>query len=215
MPLAESAYERLRNMILSGELAPGSGITESGIVERLAIGKTPVREAMRRLVLEGLLDVTPRMGYTVAGISIAHVLELFDLLTIVEVAAAQAAAEHLDDAALQRLEALGDIGYDPDDDVSMLRFIESNAAFHNTIATASGNRRLADLIARLMTESRRFAQIANLSGAHGQAVTSQHKSIVDALRSGNRERIADAVGAHLRHSAALVLDSLHAVSAAD
>ena len=215
MQLAESAYTQLRNMILSGELAPGLGITESGIVERLAIGKTPVREAMRRLVLEGLLDVTPRLGYTVAGISLDHVMELFDLLTIVEVAAAQASAGNLDDLMLQRLDALSDIGYDPDDHDSMVRFISSNAEFHITIAQGSGNRRLADLIALLMTESRRFAQIANLSGAHGQAVTEQHKAIVSALRTRDRNRIADAVTAHLRQSASLVLDSLHEVSVAD
>ena len=65
MPLADSAYILLRNMIISGELAPDSAITENSIVERLAIGKTPVREAMRRLVLEGLLNVTPRLGYVV------------------------------------------------------------------------------------------------------------------------------------------------------
>lgn len=137
-------------------------------MERLTIGKTPVREAMRCLVLEGLLDVTPRLGYAVAGISLDHVMELFDLLTIVEVAAAQASAENLDDLRLQRLNALGDIGYDPDDDDSMVRFTESNAEFHTTIAQGSGNRRLADLIALLMTECCRFAQNANLSVSTGR-----------------------------------------------
>ena len=138
MPLAESAYEKLRNMIFTGELPPESAITENSIVDRLAIGKTPVREAMRRLVLEGLLDVTPRLGYTVTAITRSDVEDLFQLRVINEVAAAQLAADRLDEAAFARLAELSRTGYNPEDRESMLTYIRVNAEFHDIIARASG-----------------------------------------------------------------------------
>ncbi len=214
MPLAESAYTQLRQLILTGELAPECAITENSIVERLAIGKTPVREAMRRLVLEGLLDVTPRLGYTVVGISQQDVDDLFQLRVITEVAAAQLAIERISDGALDRLEELGTVGYDPHDPDSLLEYTRVNAEFHDIIGSLSGNRRLADLVTRLMTESRRFVQVANLTGNHGREVIAQHKAIVDALRAGDRDAVAEAVRAHVTDSWTLVLDSIGATSAA-
>lgn len=197
MPLAQAAYEKLRNMILTGELPPESAITENSIVDRLAIGKTPVREAMRRLVLEGLLGVTPRLGYTVSAITLIDIEDLFQLRVINEVAAAQLAADRLDEAAFTRLSELSTIGYDPDDRESMLTYIRVNAEFHDIIARASGNARLADLIDRLMQESRRFIQIAILSDSHGHHVIDQHAEIVAALRSRDHDAIAQAVRVHV------------------
>lgn len=212
MPLADDAYTRLRNLILSGELAPNSAITENAIVDRLAIGKTPVREAMRRLVLEGLLDVVPRLGYTVVGMSRKDVDDLFHLRVVTEVAAALAAMEHLDGAAIARLDELSQVGYEPDDPESLGRYALINAEFHDIIGRASGNRRLADLIERLMLESRRFVQVANLSAEHGREMAVQHQAIVDAFRSGDKDALAEAVRLHVTDSWTLVLDSLLAQS---
>jgi GntR family transcriptional regulator, rspAB operon transcriptional repressor len=213
MPLAQSAYERLRNMILTGELPPESAITENSIVDRLAIGKTPVREAMRRLVLEGLLDVTPRLGYTVTAITAADVDELFQLRVVMEVAAAQLAVDRIDDAALTRLSELSTIGYDPDDRDSMITYVAINSEFHDIIARASGNRRLAELIARMMQESRRFIQIAILNEEHGRRVIEQHEAIVDALRARDRDAVADAVRLHVEDGLQMTRDSLIAAHA--
>lgn len=208
MQLADSAYTILRNMILTGELPPESAITENSIVDRLAIGKTPVREAMRRLVLEGLLEVTPRLGYTVAGITRSDIDNLFQLREINEVAAALLAMDRLTEAQLDRLTELSAVGYVPDDRESLIEYIAVNAEFHRIIAGASGNERLAALIERLMQESRRFIQIAILSEEHGQLVVDQHMAIVDALRVRDRDALAEAVRAHVLDGHTVTLDSL-------
>jgi GntR family transcriptional regulator, rspAB operon transcriptional repressor len=212
MPLAQSAYERLRNMILTGELPPESAITENSIVDRLAIGKTPVREAMRRLVLEGLLDVTPRLGYTVTAITAEDVDELFQLRVIMEVAAARLAIDHIDDAALNRLSELSSIGYDPGNHDSMVTYVAINAEFHDIIARASQNRRLAELISRMMQESRRFIQVAILNEEHGRRVTEQHVAIVEALRARDRDAVAEAVRLHVEDGLHTTRDSLIATA---
>ena len=210
MPLAESAYIILRNMILTGELPPESMITENSIVDRLAIGKTPVREAMRRLVLEGLLEVTPRLGYTVAAITRSDIDELFQLREINEVAAALLAMDRLTAVQLDRLTELGSVGYAPDDRDSMLDYLTVNAEFHDTIARASGNERLATLLERLMQESRRFIQVAILSDEHGQIIIDQHIAIVEALRASDRDALVDAVREHVLDGRSVTLDSFSA-----
>jgi DNA-binding GntR family transcriptional regulator len=191
-------------------LPPESAITENLIVEKLAIGKTPVREAMRRLVLEGLLDVTPRLGYTVVGISPQDVDDLFQLRVITEVAAAQLACDRMTGDALERLDELSTVAYVVDDPESLVRYAHVNAEFHDIIGTLSGNRRLAEMITRLMLESRRFVQVAQLTNEHGQQVMQQHRAIVDAFRAGDRDAVGEAVRLHVTDSWTLVLESIGA-----
>ena len=213
MPLADSAYTLLRNMIISGQLAPESAITENSIVEKLAIGKTPVREAMRRLVLEGLLDVTPRLGYMVTGITRQDVEDIFQLRIITEVAAAHLAMDRLDGVALDRLAELSAIGYDPDDRESLVLYMDVNAEFHDIIGRASGNRRLADMVSRLILESRRFFQVAILSEEHGRQVTAQHMAIVNALRERDADAVDASVRAHIEAGLSVTLESFSAGAA--
>jgi len=213
MPLADSAYTLLRNMIISGQLAPESAITENSIVDKLAIGKTPVREAMRRLVLEGLLDVTPRLGYMVIGITRQDIEDIFQLRVITEIAAAQLAMDRLDDGTLDRLTELSAIGYDPADRESLELFIGVNAEFHDLIGGASGNRRLADMVSRLLLESQRFVQVAILSEEHGRQVTEQHMAIVTALRDRDADAVAATVRAHVEDGLGVTLESFTAGSA--
>lgn len=208
MPLAEAAYHKLRNLILTGELPPESALTENSIVEKLEIGKTPVREAMRRLVLEGLLEVTPRLGYTVTPVTREDIDNLFQLRAILEAAAAELALDRLDDAAIDRLGALSGVGYDPDDRESMIAYVSVNAEFHDIIAHGSGNRRLAEMIAQLMTESRRFIHMAILSEEHGQLVRRQHEQIADAFRERDRDRLKELVRSHVEDGRHAVNDGL-------
>ena len=208
MQLADAAYARLRNMILGGELPAGSALTENAIVDRLEIGKTPVREAMRRLVLEGLLDVTPRLGYTVTPITRDDADDLFKLRGIIEVAAVELAVERLGEQEIDRLVELSAIAFDPDDKVSMIAFVAANAEFHEIIAVGSGNRRLADLALSLMQESRRFIQVATLSDEYARTVQQQHVDIATALRDRDREAAMEAVRVHLEDSRAATVGNL-------
>lgn len=195
-------------MILGGELPAGSALTENAIVDRLEIGKTPVREAMRRLVLEGLLDVTPRLGYTVTPITRADAEDLFNLRLIIEVAAAELAFDRLGEPEIERLVELSAIGFDPASQDSMIAFVGANAEFHEIIAVGSGNRRLADLAMSLMQESRRFIQVATLTDELGQSVQRQHHAIAEAFRTHDRAALLEAVRVHLDDSRLATVKSL-------
>jgi len=209
--LADAAYGRLRNMVLSGQLPAGCSITENGIVDRLVIGKTPVREAMRRLVIEGLLEVTPRLGYTVSPITRADADELYKVREVVECACAELACEALDDGQIDRLVELSDIGFDPNDPESVTAYVGVNLEFHGIIAYGGGNRRLGDLAMTLMQESRRFIQITVLTAELGRAVREQHLVIAEAFRARDRIAVAEACRYHVLDSHRVTVESLDAV----
>src|SRR5205085_4717546 len=111
---SERAYQRLRAAIVACDPAPGDRITEGDVAQRLAIGKTPVHEALRRLVHEGLVVVRPRQGYVVAPITLGDVEELCGLRLVVEPAAVELAAAggRIDTARVVALERLCRVGYD-------------------------------------------------------------------------------------------------------
>ncbi len=148
--LARKAYQSIKDDILAGIFKPGELIVESQMASRYRLGKTPVREALQALKLEGLVDAIPRAGYLVVGITPSDVRELFQLRLILETAAAELAAGCASEHDLELIREAADFEYTHGDQGSYEYFIQLNKRFHHLVAQASGNRRLAQLVLRLM-----------------------------------------------------------------
>ncbi|MER8441149.1 GntR family transcriptional regulator [Mesorhizobium sp. M1312] len=155
-PVAAKAYRVLEHMIVTLELAPSSFITEGALIDRLGLGRTPVREAIQRLAWEGLLDVRPRAGIAIAPLHPGDWLRVLDARRGVEVVLARSAARFVTreaadlfhDAALAMQKAVisGDV----------LGFIQADKALDEALALAADNPFAARLAAPLQTHSRRF-----------------------------------------------------------
>ena len=104
--LADKAYHEIRGLIVSLELAPGAVIDERELIERLEIGRTPVREALRRLAHERLVEVYPRRGMFVTGVDVRELARLSEVRELLEPEAARLAAERATDADRGRLSLL-------------------------------------------------------------------------------------------------------------
>jgi DNA-binding GntR family transcriptional regulator len=206
--LASVAYERLRDRIIACELLPGTPLTENQVVAELAIGKTPVREAMRRLVQDGLLLVVPRSGYRVVPITLTAVEEAFEVRAILEVAAAEGAAARADVATVRRLELLGAIGYTAGDHASIREFLRQNRAFHYSIALAAGNARLAALIGQLLDESQRCITLGMLLHPRSHDAQAEHGALVEAIRHGDTATARRAVLAQISAARDMVREDL-------
>ncbi len=186
--LADEAYGQLKRKIIRCELPPALLVTESQLVRESGLGKTPVREALGRLVQEGLVRNIPRHGYEVAPITLGDVQELFGLRLIVEPAAVQLAAGHVDAAELRHLDALCAEGADADDSPDALdRHLQANREFHVTVARATGNRRLAEAIEKLLDESERMLHLSLQFRNRRAEIMHEHKQLVDALVAGDAE----------------------------
>ncbi len=105
-PLSDKAYRLIETMIITLELAPGARLTEAFLVERTGLGRTPVREAVLRLVSEGFIVVIPRKGMMVSEVSAGEILKAFDVRHALEMIAARRAAERGTGAAGERLLAI-------------------------------------------------------------------------------------------------------------
>lgn len=186
--LAETAYAEIRRRIISYELPPGSVVTEASLAQQLSIGRTPIREALSRLVKDGLIKSNPRHGYEISEITIRYVRELFALRVINEPVAMQWAAGHLDEPSLARMNELADLDFHRDDSRSIARFIELNHEFHTIGVNACDNQRLAALVVRLLEESQRIFYVASLHRDHSTRIREGHRALVDALATGDGQR---------------------------
>jgi DNA-binding GntR family transcriptional regulator len=210
--LAEVAYQHLRTAILDCSLLPGERVTEASEMARLELGKTPVREALQRLVREGLVVVMPRQGYQVAPITLRDVEELFGLRMVVEPAAVALAAVRLTPTELARLEKLCHAGYDTHDPASLRSFTKLNREFHAAIAWASGNRRLAELVERLLVETQRLIHYGMLLRPRSEEAVHEHEELVAALTLRDATKARSICEAQIEAARRMVFDSLTSAS---
>ena len=155
-PAAAKAYRMLERMIVMLELKPGSVATEGALIERIGLGRTPVREAIQRLAWEGLLDIRPRAGLAIAPLNAADWLRVIDARRGVEIVLARSAARFVTREAASRFHeaALAMQGAVVSSDV--VAFLEADKAFDEAMALAADNAFAARLAAPLQTHSRRF-----------------------------------------------------------
>jgi DNA-binding GntR family transcriptional regulator len=191
--LSHQAYQLIRADILTCKFMPGEQVAQAALVEKYQFGTTPIREALQRLAQEGLVRSIPRFGYEVSHITLADVEEIYELRAEIEPGAARLAALR---ATAQQMEAIttsADFTYTYGDRESYTRFLGLNARFHNDIATASGNRRLADLVASVLDELLRVFHLGLDLKDSAEEMRAQHLALVQALANrdaSQAERLA-------------------------
>lgn len=203
-------YDQLREEILSCALPPGRAFREVEIAERFGVSKSPVRDALQRLALEGLVEIEPRRGHRVAPISVGDADDILGLREILEAGAMRSIAAKATDRQLADLDALREA-----DTEDLQAFAEYNRTFHQTLCEASGNQRLAASMAVLMENYDRLC-IVSLSSGEAPKVTSMtraladHNEIIDALQARNATAAVRASSRHIRTSRRQVMNGLMA-----
>ena len=206
--VAERAYQRLRLAILECRLAPGQRLTEASIAKELQVGETPAREALRQLVLEGLMRVTPRHGYAVAPVTLRDVHEIFELRMLIEPATAAMAARNSHPAFLARLKELSQLGYADGTQDSIRSFLRANTELHAHIAEGSGNHRIARLLTQLLSESERLINFGMLSHPQSEKTVSEHQRLVEAFANKDPDLARQVTEEHIAATRQMVLESL-------
>jgi DNA-binding GntR family transcriptional regulator len=179
---------------VSLELAPGAVIDERQLVERLAIGRTPVREALRRLAQERLVEVYPRRGMFVSGVDVRELARLSEVREVLEPEAARLAAERATDADRRELGALL-----VELDTAGGELMALDERIHRAVYRAAHNDLLEATLEQYYVLALRIWSMA-LDRAHdlGEAVE-EHRALLEAIRSGDAERAADTMRAHVQN----------------
>lgn len=212
-PASQRAYRVLKEQILTCQLAPGATLNEGRLAETLQVSKTPIREALAILAHEGFVDVLPRQGYRVREIALSDVQEIFNMLLLLEPAAASAAAEHATPDQLRLLRDLAEEPADHDHD-DFVAFVTRNRDFHIALAEASGNARLAATLRHTLEELQRLY----LSGLDRKAAMQdhhgQHAELIAALLKGNHHQAHDIARRQVEGSRVRMMEALFAAMSA-
>jgi DNA-binding GntR family transcriptional regulator len=180
-PLREIVFEHLREAIISGNLRPGERLMELQLAEEMGVSRTPVREAIRKLELEGLVIMVARRGAYVSDLSIRDIAETFEIRAALESMAAGLAAQRITPDELEQLErALVKIGESIEKN-SMEEIIRSDEEFHAILFCASRNQRLSQIVSNLREQIARFRATSLSTPGRFKAVFQEHKNIVEAI----------------------------------
>ncbi|SIQ94948.1 transcriptional regulator, GntR family [Rhizobium sp. RU35A] len=206
--LTEQAYAILRERIITGDLAPGAEVSEPELAERLQMSKTPVREALGRLCVEGFMEAYPRRGYRVTPVTIKDMNDLFAVRGVLEGTAVALAAENLTVAELDQLDELADARYEMGEEVSTRTFVARNEQFHALIAQGSRNPRLYALVMGHLEECARLFYMGTRMRDINPETTDDHHRILAHLRARDGEKARAAMVEHNENTRTGLLSAL-------
>ncbi len=195
--LHDNVADRLREEIFSGAFAPGSFLDEAALCEKLAISRTPLREALKVLTAEGLLRHEPRRGCFVNQVTEKDLDEIFPVIALLEGRCAYEAARNASDAELQALEAMHDKLVKAARAKRINDYYAANFAIHEAIITLADNRWLAQVISDL----RKILKLARLQQLHApgrlEQSLAEHLAVFAALKARDSEGADAAMRTHL------------------
>lgn len=212
--LSTEFYEEIKRDIITCKLRPGEMISQKALIERYQASKTPLREALKLLTQEGLVQPLPSRGYLVAPITMEDVRELFEVRQILEMAAIERAAKLATEEQLAELEKLVGESHILKCDETSIHWYMTNLEFHVSIAAISGNPRLAQMLRGVLEDlSRAFVLDLDVGQrTDTEAMVETHMEIVKALRSRDGQLAKDLSMEEINRSLKSIEESL-AISA--
>jgi DNA-binding GntR family transcriptional regulator len=199
MRLSEQAYRRIKEKIITLDLAPSSVIDEQELMEELGLGRTPIREALQRLDSEGLVTIVPRRGTFVADISVTDLQKIFELRIILEGFCARVAAQRITDDQILGMEkvlrSLNEL--EQVENGKAVALMDVDRQFHELLYRAANNEFLADSLGRFYDLSLRlwYLVLNRLGDVH--SAVKQHQKVLKALKAGDQEQAERLIQKHI------------------
>lgn len=206
-PLREIVFENLREAILEGKLDPGQRLMEIQLAEQLGVSRTPVREAIRKLELEGLVIMVPRKGAYVADVSLKDIMEVLEIRTVIEGLAASLAAERMTDDELDKLEMICyqfKQCYQKDDIDGM---IQKDIEFHDVIFTATRNSKLNTIAQSIIEQIYRFRVRYISEYDKAKELVEEHQAILEAISQRDADKAYDKAIRHIENVGSHMIES--------
>jgi len=205
--IRHKVLDLIRQDILSCDLRPGEELREADLADRYAVSKSPVREALQHLRIEGLVETEPRRGHRVTPISVSDARDILEMRETLETAATKRTVREASDADLAGLEVYRSV------DLGDLRtFARYNRRFHVALAEISGNRRLAEEMRRLLDAYERLCLVSleRLRADQGDAsqALADHCDLIDALQARDAVRAVRISQRHVRRSRSQIMKGL-------
>jgi len=207
-PLRELVLEAIREAIKSGVLKPRERLMEIQLAEELGVSRTPIREALRKLELEGFIVMVPRKGAYVADISFKDIADVFEIRTALEGLAAGLAAERITDEELEDMERHLVEKADAIARQDMDRLIEVDTNFHEGIYKASRNQRLWVIINNLREQIQRFRTTSLAYPGRMQQSLNEHRHLVEAIQARDPQLARQLAQEHIENAEQSMIESI-------
>ena len=206
-PLRDVVFENLRGAIVEGKLKPGQRLMEVQLAEQLGVSRTPVREAIRKLELEGLVVMLPRKGAYVANMSLKDVVDVLEIRASLEGLAASLSAERITDEDIKKLESIVEEFENNVDESKVEKKKKKDVEFHECIFKSTNNKRLHQLINSLWEQVYRF-RVTYISDYDSTVnIVEEHKMILDAIKRGDSEMAKKYAMEHIQKAENFIIES--------
>ncbi|MBB6305208.1 GntR family transcriptional regulator [Rhizobium leucaenae] len=198
----------LRDMIIEGELQPGTRLHEGQLGEQLGVSRTPLREAIKFLASEGLVELVPTRGAVVKRFTAKDVFDMLSLLRVLEEMAARLACQAGTSEQIARARTIHDEMIRRYKAGDRLEYYKLNQAIHTLISQMSNNSALIEMQATLQTRLKRIRFVGHEGSERWAAAVSEHEEMIQALEARDGERLAEVLGRHLTNAWERVRESI-------
>ncbi len=205
-PLRDVVFENLREAILEGNLKPGQRLMEVQLAEQLGVSRTPVREAIRKLELEGLVVMLPRKGAYVADVSLKDVIDVLEIRASLEGLAAYLAADRISDEDIKKLETIMQDFNQGKDEFDVDTLLKKDVEFHECIFKATNNSRLHQLINSLWEQVYRFRVTYISDYDSTKNIINEHQLILDAIKERDSKLAKKYAQEHIEKAEQFMID---------
>lgn len=185
LPLRDVVFNTLREAILKGELVAGERLMEKQLAERLGVSRTPIREAIRKLELEGLVVMIPRKGAEVAQTTEKDIRDVLEVRATLEALAVRLACEKMDEESIKKLDELKNAFVEAAKKKDIDEIIQRDIDFHDTIFHATDNDKLIQIINNLREQIYRFRVKYIQKMESYETIAIEHEEIVASIKNGN------------------------------
>lgn len=208
LPLRDVVFKTLRQAILMGELAPGERLMEIQLADQLGVSRTPIREAIRRLELEGLVTMLPRRGAEVAKITEKDLRDVLEVRISLEELAISLACERITDGIKNQLhDALCDFHHSiQEKDIAQIA--QSDVAFHDVIFAATNNARLIQILNNLREQMYRYRLEYLKDFSTHQQLYEEHRQIYEAIAASGSAEAKKLIINHIYHQELKIVERI-------
>ncbi len=205
--LHEECAERIRAQITSGRLIPGSRIPERELCEEFGVSRTPLREALKALAAEGMVELTPNRGARVVKLDRADIEAMFQVMGALEALSGELACTRISEEELANVRALHYqmlVHYERQE---LPEYFRCNQQIHEAIIAAARNAPLTKTYESLSARLQRARYMANLSRQRWDDAVQEHERILEALTARDGRRLSEILRLHLEHKFEAVCES--------
>lgn len=207
-PIRDIAYETLKHAIVIGEIPAGSRIVETDYAERMHISRTPLREALRKLERDGLVEYLPRRGVMVRTFTVADVDEIYTIRNALEMLTLPAVVANATEEDIRELREMLNV-MDPLDRANDIKAVSPKArAFHSRFTSISGQNRIVHIIENQDQYLRRFSEISIAKEKRRHATHQEHHDMVTLVEARDVESLEKLVRKHIERSKETCLAAL-------